>query len=81
VTQAYGDEAQSVSALPPAGSPADQTARSRVTSSSQSFSPKPGGNSTWDEQRYRPPADYESNKAAHPYSTAIGPKPDSDSKD
>jgi hypothetical protein len=70
--------AQSVSALPPSGG-VPQSAVTQPYGSTQSFYPKPGGNSVWKEDNYQPPADYESNKAAHPYSTSIGPKPGSHS--
>jgi hypothetical protein len=70
--------AQSVSSLPPtSGATAPTTAP--ITSSTQEFYPKPGGQASFKEEHYRPPADYESNKSYHPYSTSIGPKPGSHS--
>jgi hypothetical protein len=71
--------AQSVSALPPAGSVTAPTTPPPVTSSTQSFYPKPGGNGLWQEEHHQPSADYNSDKAQHPYSTSIGPKPGSHS--
>jgi hypothetical protein len=70
--------AQSVSSLPPAGVAAPTTP-APVTSSTQSFYPKPGGNGLWQEQHHQPAADYSADKAQHPYSTSIGPKPGSHS--
>src|SRR3954454_1948764 len=70
--------AQSVSTLPPAGASAPTTPPP-VTSSTQSIVPRPGGNSTWQDQHHQPAADYESDKSQHPYSTSIGPKPGSHS--
>lgn len=66
--------AQSVSSLPPTGATAPTTPPP-VTSSTQSFYPKPGGNGVWQEERYQPSAGYDGDKAQHPYSTSIGPKP------
>jgi hypothetical protein len=70
--------AQSVSALPPAGA-TPGAVQPPAYSSTQGFYPKPGGNAIFSEQRYQPPADYESDRAKHPYSTSIGPKPGSHS--
>jgi hypothetical protein len=72
-------QAQSVSSLPPGGGPVPQTAITQPYSSSQSFYPKPGGSEVWKEEHYQPPSDYAVNKAAHPYSTSIGPAPGSHS--
>ncbi len=66
--------AQSVSSLPPSGDVASQTPITQPYGSTQSFYPKPGGSAVWKEEHYQPPADYETNKAVHPYSTSIGPK-------
>jgi len=71
--------AQAVSTLPPAGAAPTVTAPPPVTSSPQSFNPKPGGNSAWQEQHYQPPSGYDADKSQHPYSTSIGPKPGSHS--
>jgi hypothetical protein len=71
--------AQSVSALPPAGTAPAVTTPPPVTSSTQSFYPKPGGNAVWQEEHYQPPAGYAADKSQHPYSTSIGPKPGSHS--
>ena len=73
--------AQSVSALPPGGGVPEpaQTARSPAFGSTQSFFPKPGGGEVIQEEHYQPPADWNSNKADHPYSTSIGPSPGSHS--
>src|SRR5262245_46184301 len=60
--------AQSVSALPPAGAAPVVTAPPPVTSSTQTFYPKPGGNSVWQEEHYQPPAGYAADKSQHPYS-------------
>jgi hypothetical protein len=66
-------QAQSVSALPPAGGV--QAAPAPATSSPQAIYPKPGGNSVWQEEHYQAQAGYDADKAQHPYSTSIGPKP------
>ena len=71
-------QAQSVSALPPAGG-APQASPPPVTSSTQGVLPKPGGNSVWQEEHYQGPSDYDADKSQHPYSTSIGPKPGSHS--
>jgi hypothetical protein len=72
--------AQSVSSLPPAGGVVPgQTAVTQPYGSTQSFYPKPGGGSVWKEERYQPAAAYDADKAQHPYSTSIGPKPGSHS--
>ncbi len=71
--------AQSVSSLPPAAGATAPTTPPPVTSSTQSFYPKPGGNGIWQEQHYQPSAAYDTEKAQHPYSTSIGPKPGSHS--
>jgi hypothetical protein len=68
-------QAQSVAALPPQGGMPAQTAVTLPYGSNQSYYPKPGGNPVWKEENYRPPADYATNQADHPYSTSIGPKP------
>ena len=77
--------AQSVSALPPGGAPAEtqthaQTARSPVFGSTQSFFPKPGGGALIKEEHYQPQADWNANNAAYPSATGWGrpwggPKP------
>lgn len=72
--------AQSVSTLPPTSpATAPTAAPAPATSSTQQISPNPGGNSTWQEQHYRPAAGYDSDKSQHPYSTSIGPQPGSHS--
>jgi hypothetical protein len=71
--------AQSVAALPPNDTTPAQTARTLPYGSTQSFFPKPGGAEVLKEEHYQPPADYAVNKADHPYSTSIGPKPGSHS--
>lgn len=76
---AMAAQAQSVSSLPPGGGMPEQSAVTQPYGSTQSFLPKPGGNSVWKEEHYQPPADYASNPADHPYSTSIGPKPGSHS--
>ena len=77
--------AQSVSALPSGGAPAEtqthaQTARSPVFGSTQSFFPKPGGGALIKEEHYQPQADWNANNAAYPSATGWGrpwggPKP------
>ena len=75
--------AQSVSALPPGGAPAEtqththtHTARSPVFGSTQSFFPKPGGGALIKEEHYQPQADWNANNAAYPSATGwAGPKP------
>jgi hypothetical protein len=67
-------QAQSVSALPPQ-SGATPATPPPVTSSTQSFYPKPGSAQTWQEQHYQPSTGYDSDKSQHPYSTSVGPKP------
>jgi hypothetical protein len=69
--------AQSVSALPPTGTPSGQTAKTPPFTSNQSVFPKPGGNAVWQEKHYQPPAGYNADATQHPYSTSIGPKPGS----
>jgi hypothetical protein len=71
--------AQSVSSLPPAGGATAPTAPPAVTSSTQSVLPNPGGQTLFEEGHYQVPADWDSNKNYHPYSTSIGPKPGSHS--
>jgi hypothetical protein len=71
-------QAQSVSSLPPAGA-APQASPPPITSSSQGVFPKPGGNGLWQEEHYQPVTGYDADKAQHPYSTSIGPKPGSHS--
>jgi hypothetical protein len=68
-------QAQSVSALPPTSPPTGQTSTTPPFSSTQSIYPKPGGSQVWQEEHYQPKADYDADKAQHPYSTSIGPKP------
>jgi hypothetical protein len=75
-------QAQSVASLPPNGGSAPATVQSAVTQpygSRESFYPKPGGSQFFKEQHYQAPSDYTVNKAAHPYSTSIGPSPGSHS--
>ncbi len=71
--------AQSVSSLPPAGAAPVATAPPAVTSSTQGFFPKPGGNTVFQENHHQPVAGYDSDKSQHPYSTSIGPRPGSHS--
>ncbi len=71
--------AQSVSSLPPTGGATAPTTPPAVPSSTQSVFPKPGGQSLFQEDHYQAPADWDSNKNYHPYSTSIGPKPGSHS--
>ena len=71
--------AQSVSSLPPAGVAPVATTPPPVTSSTQSFYPKPGGNALFQENRSELSPGYDSDKTQHPYSTSIGPKPGSHS--
>ncbi len=78
--------AQSVSSLPPTGGATAPTTPPAVTSSTQSVLPKPGGQSLFQEDHYQvqedhyqAPADWDSNKNYHPYSTSIAPKPGSHS--
>lgn len=66
--------AQSVSSLPPASGATVPTTVPPIASPTTSV-PKPGGQSSFQEEHYQPPSDYEANKSAHPYSTSIGPKP------
>jgi hypothetical protein len=68
--------ARSVSMLPPENGAQAQTARSPLTGSTQSFFPKPGGSQVIKEEYYQPQADWNSDRALHPYSTnGTGPKP------
>jgi hypothetical protein len=71
--------AQSVSSLPPASGATAPTSPPAVTPSTQSTLPKAGGQALFQEDHYQPPADWNSNKSYHPYSTSIGPKPGSHS--
>jgi hypothetical protein len=72
-------DAQSVSSLPPPAGVTAPTTPPPVTSSTQSFYPKPGGNAVFQEQHYQPSEAYDTDKTQHPYSTSIGPKPGSHS--
>lgn len=71
--------AQSVSALPPTSPGTAPAPATPPISSSQSFGPNPGVNSSWKEEHYNPPSGYDADKSQHPYSTSIGPQPGSHS--
>jgi hypothetical protein len=66
--------AQSVSSLPPSGSPAAATGAPVYSSTTKIF-PNPGGGSSWQEEHYQAAPGYTADPAQHPYSTSIGPKP------
>lgn len=66
--------AQSVSSLPPSGSPAAPTAAPAYSSTTKIL-PNPGGGSSWQEEHYQAPPNYNADSSQHPYSTSIGPKP------
>jgi len=68
---AVAAQAQAVSGSAPAGGVPQQSAQMHP------FGPKPGGTKQWKQQHYVPPADYATNRAAHPYSEPgrIGPRP------
>jgi hypothetical protein len=64
--------AQSVSSLPPSGPETPSYSTDKIV-------PSPGRSMNWQVQRPQSRAEYEADKAQHPYSTSIGPQPGSHS--
>lgn len=76
---ALAAHAQSVANLPPAGAQPNTAVQTPASAAPQIASPNPGSNvGIPSAARYQKPADWDSNRAYHPYSTSgAGPNPGS----